>query len=47
VEDVTEEPLVSDAGQFALGDGVSAGIGFDWPRFERMGQVIDRIDVSA
>ena len=40
VEDVTEEPLVSEAGQFALGDGVSAGVGFDWPRFARVGQVV-------
>lgn len=47
VEDVTEEPLVSEAGMFALGDGVSAGVAFDWPRFERMGQVIDRMDLSA
>ena len=47
VEDVTETPLVAEAGQFALGDGVSAGVAFDWPRFERMGQVVDRMDVSA
>jgi o-succinylbenzoate synthase len=42
VEDVTETPLVAEAGQFALGDGVSAGIAFDWPRFERMGRVVYR-----
>jgi o-succinylbenzoate synthase len=47
VEDVTAEPLVAEAGQFALGDGVSAGVAFDWPRFERMGQVVDRVDLSA
>jgi o-succinylbenzoate synthase len=40
VEDVTDRPLVAEAGQFALDDGVSAGVGFDWPRFERMGQVV-------
>jgi O-succinylbenzoate synthase len=40
VEDVTERPLVAEAGQFALGDGVSAGVGFHWPRFERMSQVV-------
>jgi o-succinylbenzoate synthase len=42
VEDVTETPLVAEAGQFALGDGVSAGVAFDWTRFERMGQVVYR-----
>jgi O-succinylbenzoate synthase len=42
VEDVTETPLVVEAGQFVLGDGVSAGIAFDWPRFERMGRVVYR-----
>jgi O-succinylbenzoate synthase len=47
VEDVTAEPLVSEAGTFALGDGVSAGVAFDWPRFARMGQVIDQFDLSS
>jgi o-succinylbenzoate synthase len=47
VEDVTAEPLVAEAGQFALGDGVSAGVAFDWPRFERMGQVVERVELSA
>jgi o-succinylbenzoate synthase len=42
VEDVTETPLVSQNGQFTLGDGVSAGVTFDWPRFERMGKVVYR-----
>jgi O-succinylbenzoate synthase len=42
VEDVTETPLVAEAGQFALGDGVSAGVAIDWPRFERMGRVVYR-----
>jgi hypothetical protein len=46
-EDVIEKPLVSEAGQFTLGDGVSAGLAFDWRRFERMGQVVDRMDLSA
>lgn len=36
VEDVTETPLVSRDGKFTLGDGISAGVAFDWPRFERM-----------
>ena len=40
VEDVVETPLVAEAGHFALSDGISAGVTFDWPRFERMGQVI-------
>jgi O-succinylbenzoate synthase len=47
VEDVTETPLVAEAGQFALGDGVSAGVTFDWPRFERMGQVVHRQEFDA
>ena len=47
VEDVTETPLVAEAGQFALGDGVSAGVAFDWPRFERMGEVVYRMELSA
>ena len=47
VEDVTETPLVAQAGRFALGDCVSAGVAFDWPRFERMGQVVDRLDLLA
>jgi O-succinylbenzoate synthase len=42
VEDITETPLVTEAGQFTLGDGVSAGVAFDWTRFERMGQIIHR-----
>jgi o-succinylbenzoate synthase len=46
-EDVTQAPLVAEAGEFALGDGVSAGVAFDWSRFERMGQVVDRVDMSA
>jgi O-succinylbenzoate synthase len=45
-EDVTETPLVAEAGRFALGDGVSAGIAFDWPRFERMGQVVHRQELA-
>ena len=47
VEDVTETPLVAEAGQFALGDGVSAGVAIDWHRFVQMGQVVERIDLSA
>lgn len=46
VEDVTGTPLVAEAGQFALGDGVSAGVAFDWPRFERMGQVVHRQELA-
>jgi o-succinylbenzoate synthase len=46
VEDVTETALVAEAGQFALGDGVSAGATFDWPRFERMGQVVHRLELA-
>ena len=47
VEDVTERPLIAEAGRFALGDGVSAGVAFDWTRFERMGQVIYRQELVA
>ena len=46
VEDVTETALMAEAGQFALGDGVSAGSTFDWPRFERMGQVVHRLELT-
>jgi o-succinylbenzoate synthase len=42
VEDVTETPLVSANGDYSLGDGVSAGVIFDWPRFERMGEIVYR-----
>ena len=42
VEDVTEAPLVAEAGRFALSEGISAGIAFDWPRFESMGEVVYR-----
>jgi o-succinylbenzoate synthase len=38
-EDVTEEPLIAENGCFTLGDGVSAGVSFDWSRFERMANV--------
>jgi hypothetical protein len=47
VEDVTETPLVVESGRFALSDGVSAGAEFDWPRFERMGEVIHRTELAA
>ncbi len=40
VEDVVETPLIASEGQFELSDGVSAGVTFDWPRFERMSQVV-------
>lgn len=36
VEDVTTAPLVACDGGFTLGDGISTGLTFDWPRFERM-----------
>jgi O-succinylbenzoate synthase len=42
VEDVTETPLVAAGGQFTLTDDVSAGVRIDWPRFERMGEVVFR-----
>ena len=47
MEDVTETPLVAEAGQFTLGDGVSAGIAFDWPRFERMSEVVHRQELGS
>jgi O-succinylbenzoate synthase len=47
VEDVTEEPLASVDGSFTLGDGVSAGVTFDWPRFERMARHVVRQDAMA
>lgn len=47
VEDVTESPLVAQNGEFTLTDGISTGIAFDWPTFERMGEVIHCQVVSA
>ena len=46
VEDVIETPLLANEGQYQLTDGVSAGVAFDWPRFERMGEVVIRQDLS-
>ena len=40
VDDVTESPLIAAAGQYALTDGVSAGIAFDWSRFERSSEIV-------
>jgi O-succinylbenzoate synthase len=40
VEDVTETPLVAVEGQFALTDGISAGISIDWSRFDHMGTLL-------
>ena len=34
--------LVAVGGEFALTDAVSTGVAIDWPRFERMGEVIYR-----
>jgi O-succinylbenzoate synthase len=42
VEDVTVETLVAQDGQFSLTDAVSAGVTIDWPRFERLGEVVLR-----
>jgi o-succinylbenzoate synthase len=40
VEDVTTSPLVATDGHYSLTDAVSAGVAFDWDRFERMGEVV-------
>ena len=47
VEDVTETQLVAEAGRFALSESISAGIAFDWPRFERMGEEVYRQVLST
>jgi len=47
VEDVTTTQLVAEKGQFALSDGVSAGVAFDWSHFERMGDVVYRQEISS
>ncbi len=47
LEDVTREPLFSESGEFALGNGISAGVEFDWPRFEQMARVVYTQDFSA
>ena len=45
--DVTEAPLLAADGHVALTDGVSAGVAFDWARFERMGEVVMRQECAA
>jgi o-succinylbenzoate synthase len=47
VEDVTVESLVARDGEYTLTDATSAGVTFDWPRFERMGEVVLRQECSA
>jgi O-succinylbenzoate synthase len=42
VEDVVATPLCSSGGEFTLGDGASAGVDFDWPRFERKAEIVFR-----
>lgn len=44
-EDVITEPLTSVNGEFSLGNGVSAGVSFDWPTFERLSD--RKFDVSS
>ena len=40
VEDIVETPPVAEQGRYGLSDAISAGVTFDWPRFERMGEVV-------
>ena len=47
VEDVTETPLIAKDGHYALTDGVSAGVAFDWPRFARMSERVVRQDFAV
>jgi o-succinylbenzoate synthase len=47
VEDVVETPVFAEAGKYTLSDGISAGVAFDWPGFERMGKVVYRQQFSA
>jgi O-succinylbenzoate synthase len=47
IEDVTETPLIAEQGEFALGDASSIGLAINWPRFERMGDVVYRQDFST
>lgn len=47
VADVTETPLVARNGQYELTDGISAGVTFDWPLFERMSERVLREDFSV
>ncbi len=42
VEDITVETLVAHDGQYTLTDAISAGVTIDWPRFERLGNVVLR-----
>ncbi|HEU0115878.1 MAG TPA: o-succinylbenzoate synthase [Thermomicrobiales bacterium] len=45
--DVTCEPLVSQDGSFTLGDGVSAGVTFDWEFFKSSAEELFRLDLDA
>lgn len=47
VEDLITEPLVAVDGAYTLGDGVSAGVTFDWKRFERMADEVCRLDMAT
>ncbi len=47
VEDVVEAPLFAESGQYTVGNGISAGVAFDWSRFERMGKVVYRQEFPA
>ncbi|MCA9876517.1 MAG: o-succinylbenzoate synthase [Thermomicrobiales bacterium] len=45
-EDVTEEPLIAEDGQFSLSDRASTGLTFAWERFERMSQPVYQQEVA-
>jgi O-succinylbenzoate synthase len=47
VEDVTVETLVAHDGHYTLTDAVSAGVTIDWPRFERMSNVVLRQECTV
>ena len=49
VDDVVSAPPASTGGTYTLGDGVSTGVTFDWPAFERRARraIEHRVDQTA
>ena len=47
IEDVTMSPLRATNGAYALSDGVSTGVEFDWSRFEQRAEVVVRQDFTV
>ena len=46
-QDVAGPPLVASDGKYALGDGVSTGLTFDWDAFEELGELLFAVDMES